>query len=251
MVCFVVSLCALTTLAQAEEQKAQLYLVYEVTVNPSKANDYEAAIKEYFSLFAEGKSSYPWYASSSDDFHYYFVSPIENFAEIDKMNISFAELMTQVGMERWQALANRLNDNSEYYRQFMTYHRLDLSYVPKNPRLKPEEEKYIQWDFWNILQGKEGECEELLKKWVALCESKNSPHAYGVIVGDIGTKMPLIIITQTGKDSVDWHIHNQEMWKLLGEEGSALMDKWMTLIKKYDRKTGWLRPDLSYMPKEK
>ncbi len=67
---FVVSLCALATLAQEKEQKAQAYCLLDVAVKPSMIAEYEAAVKVYLPLNAEYKATYPWYAFSVEDFHY-------------------------------------------------------------------------------------------------------------------------------------------------------------------------------------
>ena len=46
LLCFVVSLCASTTLAQAEEQKAKSYVVIEFVLKPEKVADFEESWKE-------------------------------------------------------------------------------------------------------------------------------------------------------------------------------------------------------------
>jgi len=148
-----VGLCVLSTLAKAEEQKAEGYVVWDVFVKPSMAGQYEALAKEEVSLYAEVKFAYPWYTYSTDDFIYYYVMQVENFAALDKIYKAFAEAEKQMG-EKYQSLEKRFADTYEYTNVGLCHLRPDLSYTPKKPRLKPEESNFIWWRFAYVLPGK-------------------------------------------------------------------------------------------------
>ncbi len=248
---FVVSLCALTTLAQEKEQKAQAYYLQDVAVKPSMIAEYEAAVKVYLPLNAEYKATYPWYAFSVEDFHYYFVIPVENLADVDNMFKEDSELEKKMGEEKSKEIGKRFAGTYEYVSSYMIYHRPDLSYTPESPRLQPEEANYRQWIWYYILPDKEKEFQEILKKFVTLTQSKNVTDGYNIYSGGIGMDIPAYLVAFSAKSAADFETHYEKAWELLGEEGKALMQKLVALTREREVKTGWFRPDLSYLPKEK
>ena len=250
MVGLVVTLWAVTALAQAEERKAQLFFVEDVVVKPSMAAEYEAVMKEVVTLCTKHKFPYPFYAYSTDDFHYYFVYPVENFADIDNLYKAFGELGKKMGAEQWQGLMKRFAGTFEYYQYSVIRYLLEFSYTPEKSRLKPEEENFVFWEFFYIPFGKEIEFAEICQEWVELYKSKNIPDGWSTYVGDIGTEIPTYIVVLWGKSAADYFSQLEKTVELLGEEGQALVKKTMDLCRRYETKTGMRRPDLSYTPKE-
>jgi len=251
MVGFVVILCALTTLAQTEEQKDQLLFVNEFTVKPSMVKKFEACLKEFVALGTQHKHPYSHMAYSINDFHYILVFPLENYADITSWDKATDELGEKAGKEQWQALGKRMENSYEYYHSSMVYLIPELSYTPENPRLKPEEGNFIFWDIYYLYPGKEKEFKEIIKKWISLCKSKNITERFNILQGDIGTDNPVYAFSGRAKDAADFYTHNNKMWEMVGKEGEMLYEKMLPLIRKNEVKQGWLRPDLSYIPKEK
>jgi hypothetical protein len=248
---FVVSLCALTTLAQEEEQKDQLLFVNEFTVKPSMAEEFEACLKERVAFGTQHKHPYSVMTYSLNDFHYNLVWSLENYADITSWDKAVEELKEKVGEEQWQALNKRMVNSYEYYNSSMIYLVPELSYTPENPRLKPEEGNFIFWDIYYIHPGKATEFEEIIKKFMSIFKDKKMTEGINVLVGDIGTDNPVYAFSGSAKDEADFYVHNDKMWELLGEEGEMLFEKMLPLVRKNEVKQGWFRPELSYMPKEK
>ena len=246
----VISFCSLTTLAKAEEQKAQLYMVWDIVANPSTAGEYEAACQEEVALYAKYKFPYSWHASSTNDFHYYFLMAVENYAAIDNIYKAFDEIEKKMGA-KYKALMKRFAGTYEYVTPGMYYLTPELSYTPENPRLKPDEINFLRWNFFYIRAGMNKEAEEIAKKWVALYKSKNIPDGYNLFVGDIGTDMPIFVVVSFGENASDYFSQLEKNNALLGEEGMALWKKTFAATRKFETKTGMSRPDLSYIPKEK
>jgi hypothetical protein len=251
MVGFVVCLCSLTTLAQEVEQKDQLFLIDDYMVNPSMVEEFEAVIKESVALRTQHKFPYFFNTHSTEDFHYYFVWPMENYADIDSMYKAHEELLEKIGEEKVQALIKRFENTYEYFNPHMYYLIPERSYTPENPRLKPEEINYLRWDFYYLKPGKGEAFAENDKEWIALLKQKNIPDGYQIYVGDIGTDNPVVVLVTWGKDAVDYFTQRAKNYKILGEEAEVLGKKENALLRKYESRTGRPRPDLSYMPKEK
>lgn len=244
-------LCVSSVLAQVGEQKAQLWFVEEVVVKPSMVENYEAHTKEALNLWNKYGAPSAFYAISTDDFHYYFVWPIENYTSLNSVFKSIGEWVVRMGDENWQALVKSGEDTYEYMKWSIVRLKPDLSYAPEKQMKAPEEASFVCLNFFYIQPGKEAEFERTLKEGVAFYKHINFPFGFDVYVGDMGTEMPMYIYLSKAKDAADFFAEHDEAFKLHTEEAIKLRRKTFATIRKIDVKTGMFRPDLSYMSKEK
>jgi hypothetical protein len=172
-----------SSLAQVQGQKPQLYMLFDCAVKPGMVTKYEAALKEERALIAEGKSLYPWRAYSSDDFHYYSIVPIKNYADIDAWDKADEEMRKRVGEERFTTNEKAYDGTFEYNRIGFVYLRADLSYAPEKPRLKPEEANFFYWGLCYVDSAKWDEFIEILKEYVAMYKSKNVASGFTTYQG--------------------------------------------------------------------
>jgi len=252
MVCFVVSLCALTTLAQAQEQKAQLYVVWDIVVKPSKVGDFEAASKEEVALYAKYKFPYAWSVSRTSDYHYYYLIPVENFAAIDNIFKAFDKVAKMAG-EEYKEMLDKFIGTYEYVQPSVYSLNYELSFFSEKQKEKAGEENFVFFDIFYFKTGKEKEVEKLMKEMIALVEEKGAAEAQSwyCYQGIMGAETPVYLYTARAKNAIDFYTQNAKMWDLLGEESGELYRKIMANVRKREPKNGWYRPDLSYIPKEK
>lgn len=239
-------LFVLPGLTGAQEQKSQLYSISEMAVKPAMAAKFEAAIKKEIEL----GYPMPFEAYSTDDFFYYFLVPIENYAGIDGMNKAEGEWAAKIGQE-YQALMKSVEGTFDYYRSGVVRFLPELSYAPKKPRLKPEEQKFITWGYAYVEFGKEKEFADINRQFVELYKSKDASIGWNMFVVESGTEMPFYFWAETGKSAAEYYAENEKVMKKVGEEkGAELWNKLLPTIRKFETKTGRLRPDLSNMPKK-
>jgi hypothetical protein len=244
--------CSQISFAQAQEQKPQLFMIYDAVVKPAMVAGFEAAVKEEMALAAEGKSPYPWRTYSSDDLHYYFLSPMKNYADIDAMDKAAEEMKKKVGEERIKANDKAYNGTFEYIRIGFAYLRTDLSYAPEKPALKPEEANSLYWGLCYVESGKEEEFEKALKEYAAAFKSKNVTLGFTTYEGGFGTDFPFYFYALSGKSTAAVFSEDELAVKTVGEEKSQeLWNKMLATLRKYEYKTGRYRPDLSYIPEAK
>jgi hypothetical protein len=230
----------------AQEQKSQLYSITEIVVKPAMVAQYEAAVKREIEL------GYPhsFEGYSTDDFHYYFLVPIENYAGIDALNKMEADWAAKVG-EEFQRLMKSVEGTFDYYRSGVVRFLPELSYAPKKPRLKPEEQKFIIWGFAYVEFGREKEFAEISKQIVELSKSKDTSIGWNTFVVESGTEMPFYFWAEGGKSAAEYYAENDKVMKKFGEEKFAeLWNKDLATFRKFETKTGRPRPDLSNMPKK-
>lgn len=245
-----VCVLALSIAATAQEKKPQLYFVEDYVVKPSMVAQFEATIKQVYStIFAPTGWPWPIVMYSTEDFHFYLVYRFENLAEIDKAFATFAEILGKIGAEKWDALNKKMGDATEYYKQATFTFSPEISYIPEKPRLKPEEEKFAYWGFCYVMPGREKEFEALFKKIVEICKSKKLTIQFNTFIGGIGTDAPLYFYTEFGRTMGDFFVTAEKTDKILGQELTDIWNKVLSLMRKYEFKTGLVRPDLSFVPK--
>jgi len=252
---FATCLFMLPDYTRAQEQKAQGYLMIDYVVKPSMAKEFEAATIQENGLFAGIKFPYCWTAYSTEDFHYYFFTPIEtNFASLDRFSAALIEAEAQLG-ENYRTLEKRMEGTYEYYRETLVCLRPDLSYTPAKQNIKPDESNYIFFEFTHILPGKVKEFEAYYKEWAALCQKIGFHIGYAAYQGDIGTDMPFYFSAMSAKTQADTFIEEERIMKLLSQEEKqelgAAYEKAFAYFRKYETKNGRSRRDLSYMPRAK
>lgn len=236
----------LSGMTGAQEKKPQLYSVTEVAVKPAMVARFEAAVKKEIEL----GYPYPFESYSTNDGFYYFLVPIENYAAIDALNTAESEWAAKAG-EEYQKLMNSLEGAIDYYRSGVVRFLPDLSYVPKKPRLKPDEQKFISWGFAHVEFGKEKEFAGVLKQWVETSREKSTAIGWNTFVVESGTERPLYFWAESAKSAVDYFTESEKDVKKIGlDKNAELGGMTMATLRKIESKTGRPRPDLSNVPKK-
>jgi hypothetical protein len=139
----------------------------------------------------------------------------------------------------------------DYYRNGVVRFLPDLSYAPKKPRLKPEEQKFISWGYAYVEFGKEKEFADIGKQFVEVSKGKDTSIGWNMFVVEAGTEMPFYFWAETGKSAAEYYAENDKVVKKLGEEKyMELWDKLAATLRKFETKNGRPRPDLSNIPKK-
>ena len=232
-----------------EAAKKQLFVIHEDIVKPSKVAQYEKAAKKLVSKLNEfGISGVNYAAAATNDFHYLYVTPVENMAELDKN--TFAELESKVGKEGMKEIWKGFDGCYDVHKNYMITLSHELSYNPENNQMTDEDQPYRRWQYFHIKPEKEEAAMEIAKKWKALYEKKNIQVGYRVYIGGLGAEMPLLGTVQWAKDAADFNAKNAEAIEILGEEGTQLWEKTLAITRKYETKEGKMRYDLAYTPKQ-
>ena len=226
-----------------EASQGQLLRILTVKVDPSKISEYEAAVEDLFAELTKKEFAFPISASVGADLVYGFVTPMENFAALDKMQ----EELSQV-LEANPQILERLSEASESRTYWMVQERPDLSYVPENPRLQPDEIGLIHLDRYYLRPGTEAEAEAISKEWVNLYRRKYVSDGFRVNVAVTGAELPIFTVATPAKDALDYQTQAQKIEELLGEEAQALMERSLSIIRRLEPLDITLRPDLSYQP---
>ena len=226
-----------------EAPQGQLVRILTVKVDPSKISEYEAAVEDLFAALAKKKFSFPISVAVGEDLVYGFLTPLENFAAMDKMREELSQII-----EQNPQIMERLSKASESRTYWMIEERPDLSYVPENPRLQPDEIRFLHLDRYYLRPGTEAQAEATAKEWVKLYRRKYVSDGFRVSVAVTGADLPIFTVGTPAKNALDYQTQAQKIQALLGEESQALMERSLSIVRRLDPLDITLRPDLSYEP---
>jgi hypothetical protein len=218
--------------SQVKKPKSQLICVLEVRVKPAGIDAFENAVRELIGQFKESEFPRSFVGDITDDYSYYFSSPIESYAEIDILFRDLDEIQNKMDAEKRQDLQVLFKDAYESIRSGVILKRPDLSYVPDNSRLSIMEARYMRMNAFYILAGREGEFENICKASAELWRRKRVPEPFNVYVGQMGTETPVYFLSLTGKDPADLWSHVGRIWTPNGSESQDLRKKILPLIRK-------------------
>jgi hypothetical protein len=245
-------LCSiLVSLAAFGQQmsKPELFLVHEEIIKPSSLMQYEAASKDFISALTEKKFISPmlnWRAFMTPDMHFVYIGHLDNFASLDSMESEWGRAREAVGPARWDDTDRRFGDATSSYNDFIVMYRPDLSYIPANPRLSMSDRRYVRWDFHYLLPGHQKEAEAIARDYVALFKQKNLPDSFNIYMAVYGNDLPLLVVAIPGKSEADLLAADDRVNTTLGADVRPLQQRALAITRKFERREGTLRPDLSY-----
>lgn len=238
---------------QAQNQSAatQLFTIHEDVVIPSRVVEYEKAAKNLASLMEQHNMATMQYsAANSDDFTYIYISPVTNYAGLDNLGAGFAELEEKMGTKAFEEAMGKFSGNYHSHRDYLIRMHSELSYKPEYGNNMNDGMNFRHWDFYHVYPGKQDQIAEIAKEWVELNKSMDIQQGYRLYTGDMGTDMPLVIVSYSAKSASDFYSNYEKNMAKLGDAGKKLMEKTMAITWKMERREGSMRPDLSYMTQQ-
>jgi hypothetical protein len=228
-------------------QEHPLYVIHQEVVKPSMQQQYEASGKEFAAMVLKNRAAMPHFSYvglSSDDFVYTYVAPIPDHGGIDGIGQDFGALAQKEG-QAFVELMKRNGAALEYVKEWVVSEVPELCYTPATPRLKPEEMRFFHYDVYYVMPDREAEADALAKEFLALFKGKNVPSGYRLFKADMGPEMPAIVIEVGARDPADFYNQNVANQAAVGAAGKALFARAFAITRRFETKSGWLRPDLS------
>jgi hypothetical protein len=246
---FAVLILASSTIAQ---DSTRLFAIHEDVVIPAMSEKFENATKDFMKALKQNGFDFSIRSSQTDDYHYLFLTPLKNYGDLDKMNESFDKVIKKMGMGNWRKMMSGFDGVYEYHRDFTAKLDEDLSYKPKNPRLKIDEASFLHWDFYNFYEDNGSKIDKLGKDFKALYNTKEIPNGYDVWMTDIGDPYSTVIVVSWAKDAVDFYTESKKDNEMLGDAANKIWkEEAMPILKHFEHKNGKIRRDLSYIAESK
>lgn len=234
----------------SQGMKDQLYMVREEVAKVNMWDQYESTSKQWVELMNQAGLDLPYVrASQRDDGHYIYLIPINSYADIDKMPAIFGSAVEKIGKDKWTKFMVENEGSMETHRDYVVRWSAEYSYVPKEPRLKMEDAKFIHWMYFHFKFEKRQELLAVLKEWKKLYEDKNIKNGYSLWLVELGLDNNMMVLTEYAKDGADFYTSQKEDNALMEAEANVLWNKMSPLLTSVEQKYGSRRPDLNYVKK--
>lgn len=245
-------ICLSGILIAQQEMKDQLYWVREEVAKVDMWDKYESTSKEWVKLMTEAGLDFPYmWASQRDDAHYYYLFPLDNYAAIDKFPGTFGAAIEKIGKDKWAKFMIENESSIETHKDFIVTRSAKYSYWPEEPRLKPEEVKFIHWMFFHYKLENRKEIMDIMTEWKNLYQDKNIKNGYTIWLMELGRDNNMIVLTENYKDGADYYTSMEADNALMEAEASALWAKMSPFITNIENKYGNQRPDLGFVKEQK
>jgi hypothetical protein len=235
-----------------DEMKDQLYWVREEIAKVDMWDKYESTSKEWVKLMTDANLDIPYmWASQRDDAHYYYLFPLDNYASIDKLQGIFSAAIEKIGKDKWSKFMIENESSIETHKDFIVTRSAKYSYWPEEPRLKPEETKFIHWMFFHYKLENRKEVMDIMTEWKELYTDKNIKNGYTIWLMELGRDNNMVVLTESYKDGADYYTAMESDNALMEKEASALWAKMSPFIMNIENKYGNQRPDLGFVNESK
>jgi hypothetical protein len=236
-------------LAQDNMMKPQLFYMHEEVVPVNMVDQYEKTSRELVPVFKDLKLPLPFYASQRDDYHYYYISPLSNYASIDTLVQAFGKFMKDATSNAdYQKLLDENNESIDYTQDYVLSRSANLSYHPEGSNMNDTSMKFIHWDFYTVKSGGMDKVIDLAKKYKELSMQKGIKTPYTIWFVALGPNNNLIVQTRVAKSAEDFYETAKKDDTTLGKDGEDIYNQMVPYLVKFNHINGTIRPDLSYMP---
>ncbi|MDR5589965.1 hypothetical protein [Christiangramia sp. SM2212] len=230
----------------AQSDRYQMYVVHEDHIKDGMKQKHENADKALLDAAKEhNMKGMDWLTFQADDNRVMYLSPINNFADLDKN--PFEDLQKKMGKEAFDKLFDSFEDTYSKHGDYILRLDNELSYMPDGMSQTSDGNNYRELVFYHIPPGKGDKAEELARSVKKLYSEKGSKVHYRVYKSGFGTMENYFMVAVSGKDKASVEKARNENMELIGEEGKKLFAEIEKTASKQEVVTGHTRPDLSYI----
>ncbi|WP_203258405.1 hypothetical protein [Hyunsoonleella ulvae] len=240
--------CLLLCLAITVSFAQQAFLIHQDNVKPSKVMQYEKIAKEFHEACLEHKPETNWMAAMTYDFKYFYITPIENMAEMDERPM--AKMAEAMG-DKFGDMFEEFDKCYDSHGSYIVVSDKELSYMPEDGKI-PEGHNYRKWFYIYYTPENAKAIRDGMKAVKALYETKNSTAYYRIYRNGFGQVGNYYLVSVAAKDEVDYAQTSKDNEKALGtfEERWEAFSQVMDYATEMEEYSGEMRPDLSYSHKK-
>ena len=227
-------------------QAQQAYKIHQDNVRPSMIKQYEETAKTFNEACKKYNPQAPWVTAMTDDFRYLYISPMENFADLDKR--PFADMAKAMG-DDWGKLFDEFDKCYDSHNDYVIVLDEALTYMPDGISMTQEGQDYRRWIYMYYTPENSKKVREGMKAVKELFASKGSKEHYRVYRSGFGCSENFYLVAVSAKDEIDSAVRGKANQEVLGPDRWDTFNKLMNSITRMEEISGTMRPDLAYAPK--
>ncbi|MDG1729557.1 MAG: hypothetical protein P8K68_02805 [Algibacter sp.] len=235
-------LCFTFNITQAQ----QAYLIHQDNVKPSKIMQYEKIAKAFNAACVKHNVQSTWSAASTNDLKYYYITPIENMADVDKRPM--ADMAEAMG-DDFGKMFEEFDTCYDTHGSYIILRDSKLSYMPEGVAEAPEGENYRKWFYMYYTPENAKAMREGMKAVKEFFAAKGSKEYYRVYRNGFGQMENFYMVSVSAKNEIDSATRGKANEDVLGPDRWDVFNKVMEYTTRMEELSGEMRPDLSYSPK--
>jgi hypothetical protein len=236
-------LCFTINFSQAQKR----YQVHVDNVKPSMVGEYEKISKQFLESCKKHNPQTSWITATTSDFRYMWVSPMENFAELDKD--PFSDMSKAMG-DDWGKIFEDYNKCYDSHSDFIITLSESLTYMPEGISQTQEGQNHRKYYYIYFTPENAKTVYDGMKGVKDMFASKGSKEYYRVYRSGFGNPENYYLVAISSKDEVDAATRGKANEELLGDGRHEVFGKLMQGVSRMEEYTGAIRPDLGYKPTE-
>jgi len=227
-------------------QAQQMFQIHQDNVKPSMMMEYEKIAKEFNEASIANNVQATWFTAMSNDFRYFYVTPIENFAELDER--PFADMAKAMG-DKFTDMFKRFHKCYNSHGTYIIVRDDELSYQLAEDAQPNESENHRTWFYIYYTPENTKNIREGMKAVKELFSSKGSKQYYNVYRNGFGQMENYYLVSVPAKNEIDSATRSEANKEVLGPDRWDTFNKVMNYATRTEEYKGEMRPDLSYTPK--
>jgi len=224
----------------------KMYQVHIDYVNPSKLMEYNKIAKEFIEACKKYNPEGSWITATTSDYRYMYVSPMENFAELDKN--TFSDMAKAMG-DDFGKMFRDFNTCYDKHGDYVITLDESLSYMPEGMTQTQDGQNYRKFFFIYYKPENQAALRDAMKGVKGLFTEKSSKEYYRVYRSGFGVIDSYYMVAISAKDEADSATRGKANDELLGDGAKEIFGKVMAAAAKFEEVSGWMRPDLAYSSK--
>ncbi|MDR3666399.1 MAG: hypothetical protein P4L35_06125, partial [Ignavibacteriaceae bacterium] len=241
----VVFFSSIPSLFSQENKTPVRIIVMTDVVIPNKADQYEQAQKDMNVFLTNNYPNLKWDCVQFDRYEYNYIVDLKNYADIDEWNKTRMEKMKTVDQAEYKRLATEFDGTiSSNSRRIYTLDEND-SYTAKDPLVQPKDAKFLHFDYYELVPGKEDEALSIAHDISAINAKLNLRMSARIWRQNFGETNNAILLVRSDKSSSDFYSDMEKNNQMSNQEKKDLQKKFMSYVLKFDHWNGKTRPDLS------
>ncbi len=227
----------------AQEKELQLWYCWEEEVHPERVYEYIEANKELARICKEINYGSTYFAWTSGDFKYQYWHPVNSLADIDKLEAEWKKVTEKYG-----------KDNMENYKTMIVSYQtktateiMALGHYPENPRVSGDSIKYMEFQEFYIVPGKQKEFGNLMKEAVAYLKDHKYADTWHVAHAGFGYEGPMYMGWSFDSSKSNYIINDEKLSKEHGKYFQEFNKKFLKTLRTIKRGEAWYMKDISYI----
>ncbi|MDO7173599.1 hypothetical protein [Mariniflexile sp. AS56] len=238
----VLLLCMSVSFSNAQQK----YLIHQDNVKPSKLMAYEKIAKEFNEACVTHNVQTSWATATTNDLKYIYITPIDNFADIDKR--PFTDMAKKMG-DKFSEMFKKFDSCYDTHNDYIITLVEDLTYMPNGITTTQEGQNYRKWFYIYFTPQNAEKVREGMKAVKDLYISKKSKEDYRIYRSGFGCPENFYLVTVSAKDEIDGATKSKANEAILGPDRWETFNKVLSYASRFEEYSGEMRPDLAYSPK--